>query len=116
MVMHIQGLTGNAVRDWWIQRVSAVVIATYVITLTVFFLMHREVSFVEWRAFMFHPLMRVLNLLALLSLVVHAWIGIWRVTSDYLTCRVLRLSIQAAIALFLIGLLIWGFEIFWSIQ
>ena len=61
------------------------------------------------------------SVLALLSLVVHAWIGMWTVSTDYLTVRLLgpkatglRLVFQGGYALVLFVYLVWGVQILWG--
>jgi len=52
--------------------------------------------------------------LALWLLVLHAWIGIWTVTTDYLRQMGLRVTVQVLVALFLISQFIWGLMIIWG--
>lgn len=65
--------------------------------------------------------MRIFTLLALLSFVGHAWIGMWTVTTDYLTSMqmgpkadVLRLIVQMAMAIALFVVIVWGIQIIWG--
>ena len=64
--------------------------------------------------------MRVFTLLAALSLVAHAWIGLWAVFTDYLTERMLgpkgntlRLIAQLGTVLTLLIFMLWVIEILW---
>ena len=59
--------------------------------------------------------------MALVSIVAHAWIGLWSVSTDYLTVRMMgprangiRILFQGAYALVLFAYLVWGIEIFWG--
>jgi succinate dehydrogenase / fumarate reductase membrane anchor subunit len=65
--------------------------------------------------------MRVFSLLALVSLGVHAWVGLWSVFTDYLTERmlgntgnVLRLLAQVASGIIMFTYLVWGIQILWG--
>ncbi len=65
--------------------------------------------------------MKVFSLMALLSIVIHAWIGLWSVSTDYLTVRMLgakanaiRILFQAAYAVVLFAYLVWGVQILWG--
>lgn len=115
MVMLTNGLIGNGVRDWLVQRVSAVVIAVYFLTILYFFLTHSYVEYDDWALFMFSPWMRIFTLVVLLNVAAHAWLGMWRVTTDYITHLGIKIVVQSAIVLFLLGCLIWGVEIIWGI-
>ncbi len=122
MVNPVTTLGRNGIQDWLIQRLSAVVLLAYFLFLTVFFLTHPAPSFTEWQGLFHAPWMRFFSTLALLSLALHAWIGLWSVTTDYLTERtlghratVLRLSVQFGIALLLLAYLGLGLSTLWGI-
>jgi len=81
------GLTGSGSRDWFIQRVSAVVLAVYTVVVFGWILFNGGFNYEQWSGFMMTLPMKVLSLLAVLSLVAHAWIGMWQVFTDYVTTR-----------------------------
>ena len=66
--------------------------------------------------------MRIFSLLALLSLGIHAWVGLWAVLTDYLTERlmgtkgnVLRFLVHGAVRLTIcLRMLVWGIQILWG--
>lgn len=106
------GLTGSGVRDWVIQRISAVVLAVYALVLVGFFLFN-QVDFLHWQAFMLSLPMRLFGFVALLSLVGHAWVGMWTVLTDYVKSSGLRFVLQSLIIIALLVYLFWGVMIFW---
>lgn len=114
MVNNVTSLTGNGLKDWLIQRVTAVFFAVYVFFLLGFFILHPELSFKLWHRLFANPAMQIASAMALLSLTLHAWIGIWTVTTDYFKCTVLRLSIQMLVLFWLVSQLIWGLLILWG--
>ncbi len=114
MVNNVTSLTNNGLRDWLIQRVSAVVLAAYFIFLFGYIIAHPQLTFIEWSVLFASAWMKVATLIVLLSLVLHAWIGIWTVTTDYLKATAVRVTVQMVIALGLLGLLLWGVLILWS--
>jgi succinate dehydrogenase / fumarate reductase, membrane anchor subunit len=114
MVTNVTSLTGNGLKDWLIQRVSAIILGLYFIVMLGFFIMNPHVSYEKWSAFIHCKVFLVINVLTMISLILHAWIGLWTVTTDYLKDTVIRLPIQMLIKLFLIGLMIWFFMILWS--
>lgn len=59
--------------------------------------------------------MRYATLLALLSLIAHAWIGIWTVTTDYIKPLWLRLSMHGLVILALLLYVVWGVHIIWGV-
>lgn len=76
--------------------------------------MHPQLSFVQWHTLFSNNLFRIASLIALLALSLHAWIGIWTVTTDYMKCTALRLSVQMLVVLWLLSQFIWGLMILWG--
>ncbi len=115
------GLTGSGSRDWFIQRVSAVVLAVYTVVVFGWILCNGGFSFEQWYGFMMTLPMKILSLLAVLSLVAHAWIGMWQVFTDYVTARQmgpsasgLRLVLTSAVIVGVFAYAIWAIQIFWA--
>ena len=86
-----------------------------------FVLLHPGLDYPQWRAYFGNAAMQVFSMMALLSLVVHAWIGMWAVSTDYLTVRLmgpkatgLRLVFQGGYSLVLFVYLVWGIRILWG--
>lgn len=115
MLTSVTSLTGNGLKDWLLQRVSAIIFAAYILCVLGFTLTHAGVNYTQWLNFHKLLIMRVFFMLALLSYVVHAWIGIWTVTTDYINCSKLRFLVQSLVFLMLLSQLIWGAIIIWGI-
>lgn len=115
MVKTATSLGRNGLQDWLIQRTSAVILAIYTAFLVIYFLQHPALQYEQWRALFAYNIMRYASFLALLSLVSHAWIGIWTVITDYVKPLILRLFIQIFFMIALLTCLVWGIRIIWSI-
>lgn len=115
MVTSITSLTGNGLKDWLIQRVSALYLAIYVFALLIYFGMHSPLTFEPWTTLFHMTMVQIATIVALFMFILHAWIGIWTVTTDYIGCTIIRLSIQGLVALFLGFQLVWGFMIVWGL-
>lgn len=114
MVDNVTSLTGNGLKDWLIQRATAVYFAAYVFCLFAFLFTHPDLNFEQWHALFAHPIVQIATTLGLLALSLHSWIGIWTVTTDYMNCTVIRLSVQLLVVLWLLGQFIWGLMIVWG--
>lgn len=114
MVTNVTSLTGNGLKDWLIQRVTAVYFAAYIIFLFAFFLSHTDLNFEQWHELFSNILFQIATTIALFALSLHAWIGIWTVTTDYMKCTVIRLSVQLFVVLWLLSQFIWGLMIVWG--
>lgn len=106
------GLTGSGSRDWVLQRISAVVLAIYSLVIVGFFLFN-DVTYETWHPFMMSLPMKLFSLVAILSLVFHAWVGMWTVFTDYVKSSGLRLVLQSAVIIAILFYLFWGVMIFW---
>lgn len=114
MVTNITSLTGNGLKDWLIQRVSALYFAAYSLFLLGFIMIHPQLGYAQWHNLFHNPFVKIASLIALLMLSLHAWIGIWTVTTDYLKCVCIRLSLQLLVVLLLLSQFVWGVMIVWG--
>lgn len=112
---NVTSLTGNGLRDWLIQRVTSVVMTIYILFLFGFFLTHPALQFFNWQELFVAPAMKIFSVLFLLSLVWHAWVGIWTVITDYIKPFPIRFVVQILVILALFTYLIWGIQILWSV-
>ncbi len=114
MVTNVTSLTGNGLKDWLIQRVTAVYFAAYSLFLLAYLLFHPQLNYVQWHNLFHCVVFQIASLIALFALSLHAWIGVWTVTTDYMKCTVLRLSVQMLVAAWLVAQFIWGLMIVWG--
>lgn len=115
MVSNVTSLTGNGLKDWLIQRVTAIYFAAYALFLLGYFIKHPNMEFANWDALFSHLGFQIATTIALLAFSLHAWIGLWTVTTDYMKCTVLRLSMQLFLVLWLLVQFIWGLIIVWGL-
>lgn len=115
MVENVLSLTRSGLRDWIIQRVTAVVLLFYFLCITGFLWKHTPLTYPVWQQFFMHSWMKVFSFLALLSLGYHAWIGIWTIATDYLKCVCVRSVVYLFVALALLVYFAWGLQILWGL-
>lgn len=122
MVTAVTSFGRSGLYDWLIQRVGAVVLTAYTIFLVVYIAINPDLDFSQWSALYNQLWMRIFSLLALISFITHAWIGLWSVLTDYLTNRllgakatVLRLIAQTVLGVAAVTYLVWGVEILWGL-
>lgn len=76
-------IAGKGVRDWKLQHLAAVVITAYLFCILGFvFIEHPDLS--AWKVFFALPAMKVFTLVTLLQVMIHRWIGMWAVLTDYI--------------------------------
>jgi succinate dehydrogenase / fumarate reductase membrane anchor subunit len=102
-------------RDWLVQRATAVVLAVYVIALAVVVAWSRPIDYDAW-ASIFAPLgMKITTLIAFVALAYHAWIGMRDIWMDYVRPTLLRLLLDLATILWLAACLLWAVQILWRV-
>lgn len=111
---NVTSLTGLGLRDWLVQRVTSIILGVYVIFLLGYILISAPLDYFSWQALFAKNWMRVFSVLFLLSLFMHAWVGMWTVITDYVKAAWLRLLIELIVIIVLFVYLIWGISILWS--
>ncbi|WP_020412677.1 MULTISPECIES: succinate dehydrogenase, hydrophobic membrane anchor protein [Microbulbifer] len=108
--------------DWLYQRVTAVILLAYVLFIVGFIFFTKDFGYQAWSELFAQRWMRVFSLVALLSTIIHAWIGLWSVVTDYITNRmmggkatVLRLFVEVVLAAVAVLYTVWGIEILWGV-
>jgi succinate dehydrogenase / fumarate reductase membrane anchor subunit len=115
MVTSITNLGRSGVHDWVIQRVSAVIIALYVFFILGYLITHPGMGFMQWRALFDLNSVRIFSVLSIVSIMAHAWIGMWTIATDYIKPTGLRFLFQATCAIAMFAYLVWGIEILWGV-
>lgn len=105
---------GVGLRDWIIQRATAVYLGLYIIFIAAFVVLNSPLTYDSWVGLFELRSMRIASLLAILSIVMHAWVGIWGVATDYLKHTVVRMVFLGLVWLGLFAILIWGVEVLWG--
>ena len=105
---------GMGLRDWLIQRFTAIFLGFYSVYLLVFLFQHPDLNYNDWRALFSSYWMQIASLFALVSIGLHAWIGLWTVLTDYVKSTFWRYVLQAAILFALFGYVVWGIMILWG--
>jgi len=101
-------------RDWLVQRISAVLMIIYIAVLVGYLLMQEAWGYDEWTALFSNQIVRTFSLLFLLSLFYHAWVGIRDIVMDYVHSASVRLVIHVLVILVLILYVIWSVQILWG--
>lgn len=115
MVSIATGFGKSGFQEWLLQRVTAVFMLVYIGGLVWLCLCTKPLDFTAWQA-IFAPLwMKIATVLMVASICIHAWIGIWTVTTDYIKPLWLRIPCQCIFNLGLIAYVIWAIDILWGL-
>ena len=102
-------------KDWLVQRVTALLMAIYSLVLAGILLTHLPMDYHSWKALFAPQWFRVTTFMFLLALFWHAWIGMRNILMDYVHPTGTRLTLQILVILSLLFYTIWAAEILWEL-
>jgi succinate dehydrogenase / fumarate reductase membrane anchor subunit len=102
-------------RDWLAQRITAVVMAVFTVAVIVQVLSPGEMGYDKWAAMFSKQWMKVLTFTVIVSLLMHAWVGMRDIWMDYVTSVGMRLTLQALTIVWLVGCAGWAIQVLWRL-
>ena len=102
-------------RDWLAQRVTALLMAIFTLALVAQLLMPGELDYYRWAAIFGHQWMKALTFVTIASILWHAWVGVRDVLMDYIHAVGVRLALQVASIVWLVGCAGWALQVLWRI-
>ena len=114
MVSNASALGRNGIHDWLLLRAAAILITLYILYILGFVVMTGTLTYDVWRGFFASSFTKVFTLLTLLSILVHGWIGMWQVLTDYIKPVAIRLMLQLVVVVALLVYAIYGTVVVWG--
>lgn len=102
-------------RDWLVQRMTAVVMAVYTVMFMVMLAGVPVFNHHAWRHLFSPQWMKLATFLFLLSVFLHAWVGVRDIMMDYVKHDGLRLGLYGVFISALVVYAGWSVQILWSI-
>ena len=102
-------------RDWLSQRVTAGLMALFTVVLLAQVLFGGELGYDRWAAIFSAQWMKVLTFVVIVALAWHAWVGVRDIWMDYVKPVAIRLLLQVATILWLVGCAGWTVQILWRV-
>lgn len=106
---------GYGMRDWLSQRVTAILMALFTVVVLVQLLLPGPLGYERWSGIFAAQWMKVLTFVVVLSLVWHAWVGVRDILMDYVKPVGLRLVLQVATLVWLVGHAGWAVQVLWRL-
>lgn len=100
--------------DWLLQRLTALVMAVYTVGFAFCLAWSAPGTYAEWKSMFSGGLARLATLLFFAALLYHAWVGMRDIVMDYVKSAALRLALETAIGIALLGYLVWSASILWG--
>jgi len=115
MVTNAASLGRSGVHDFILIRASAIILTCYTIFLVGFVACSSPLTYEAWHGLFSALPMKVFTLLALVSVLIHSWIGVWQVLTDYVKPLALRGVLQFVFVVAAFSYLAAGILIVWGV-
>ncbi|HMM55298.1 MAG TPA: succinate dehydrogenase, hydrophobic membrane anchor protein [Candidatus Desulfobacillus sp.] len=102
-------------KDWLLQRFTAVYMAAFSLVFAALLASRWPLDQQAWRALMEGGVMRFFAFIFILCLMVHAWVGVRDTWMDYVRPTGLTLAMHVLTALALTGYAGWALSILWRL-
>ncbi|MBP6058701.1 MAG: succinate dehydrogenase, hydrophobic membrane anchor protein [Nitrosomonas sp.] len=102
------------VKDWLVQRVTAVLMTLYLIVLVGVLCVAAPQDYAAWKEIFSHQGMRIATFVFFMCVFWHAWIGMRNILMDYVHATAIRLTAQIMVITALLFYWVWIAEILWS--
>lgn len=115
MVKTVLGVSHRGLTEWKFQRLTAIIMGIYSVWLLAYWMCHPGLAYAQWHSLFYAQTVRIATILFLLSMLYHAWIGMWTVFTDYVKCFVIRCVLEVLMFILLAACFFWGVMILWSL-
>jgi succinate dehydrogenase / fumarate reductase membrane anchor subunit len=102
-------------RDWLAQRVTALLMALFTLVVLLQLLMPGELGYDRWAGIFAAQWMKALSFVVVLSLALHAWVGVRDILMDYVKPVGVRLLVQVFAIVWLLGCAGWAVQVLWRL-
>lgn len=105
---------GYGLRDWIMQRVTAVIMLVYTVALALF-LLTMPSGYEGWKAFFGQFWVQLLTQVSLIALFLHVWVGIRDLWMDYVKPVGVRLALHVFTIVWLVSCFIYSVKVVWGL-
>ena len=102
-------------RDWLAQRATAVLMALFTLVLLVQVILGGPMGYDKWAGIFSSQWMKFLTFTTILALMYHAWVGMRDIWMDYVQPVGIRLVLQVATIVWLLGCAGWAIQVLWRL-
>jgi succinate dehydrogenase / fumarate reductase membrane anchor subunit len=101
-------------RDWLVQRITAVVMVVYTAVILSVIAGLPRIDYWQWKVVWQTPVVRYASVLVVICLLLHAWVGVRDIFMDYIKDPALRLALYVLTIAALMWYGVWSIQILWS--
>ena len=114
--MAVLGNSSKFISEWWLQRISAVLIAAYVFLLLGLLLVKGTPNAVQWQTLFANTGFKLATLLAVLAMAYHGLVGAMHVWPDYVKNRAVLAVLNASTWLAAAAVALWSVYILFGMK
>ena len=103
-------------RDWLMQRMTALAITVYLLLLLGILLFTPGMDLARWQALSGNLAFRLATFVALISVFLHAWVGMRDIIMDYIRHTGVRLTLEVLVIGALVVYTGWAIQILWGMR
>jgi succinate dehydrogenase / fumarate reductase membrane anchor subunit len=101
-------------RDWLAQRITAVIMLAYTAVILSALAGLPQLDYPHWKMLWQSPMVKYATVLFLVSLLIHAWVGMRNIFMDYIKHPGLRLALYVLTIGALLVYAFWSLQILWG--
>jgi succinate dehydrogenase membrane anchor subunit len=103
-------------RDWLSQRITAILMALFtVVVLAQVLFSSGPLGYDAWAGIFASQWMKFLTFVAFVSMAWHAWVGVRNIWMDYVKPVGVRLVLEVATMVWLVGCMGWAIQVLWRL-
>jgi succinate dehydrogenase / fumarate reductase membrane anchor subunit len=102
-------------RDWLSQRITAALMLLFTLALLLQLIFGGKLGYDRWAGIFAQQWMKVLAFVTIVSLAVHAWVGMRDIWMDYVKPVGVRLTLQVLTIVWLVGCAGWAVQVLWRL-
>jgi succinate dehydrogenase / fumarate reductase membrane anchor subunit len=102
-------------KDWLAQRITAVLMALFTLIVLLQLLFGGPFGYDKWAGIFAQQWMKVITFVVIVSLLLHVWVGVRDIFMDYIKPMGLRLALQVASLVWLVGCAGWAVQVLWRL-
>ena len=103
-------------RDWLAQRITAVLMALFTLTVLAQVLFSKgPIGYDRWAGIFSSQWMKVLTFVVIIALLYHVWVGMRDIWMDYIKPVSARLGLQVFTLVWLVACSGWAIQVLWRV-
>ena len=106
---------GYGMRDWLMQRVTAVIMLVFTVVLIVTSFTSPNSGYQWWAGLMSNFAMQAMAMIAFVALAWHAWVGMRDIWMDYVKPAGIRLTLHVITIVWMLGSLLLVVRVLWKL-